>query len=72
MHFVPIPNLQSAALQQSFAQCWWIRPFLEGSIFQKTYLNHELGSKLFFLGSLVYKLVNLFVFGKIICKMSKN
>ena len=38
----------------------------------KTYLNHELGSKFFFLIDLAYKLVNLLVFEKISCKMSKN
>ena len=32
--------------------------------YPKTYLNHELGSKFFFLSSLEYKLVNLLVFEK--------
>ena len=45
-------GLQIAAFQQSFSQCWWIRPILEGSLIQKTYLNHELGSKFFFLSDL--------------------
>ena len=43
-----------------------------GVINPKTYLNEELGSTFFFLGSLAYKLVNLLVFEKIVCKMSKN
>ena len=47
---------------KSFAQCWWKRPILEGSLNQKTYLNHELCSKLYFLSSLAYKLVNLLIF----------
>ena len=43
-----------------------------GVINPKTYLNHELGFKKIFSGSLAYKQVNLFVFEKISCKMSKN
>ena len=27
-------DLQTAALRQSFAQCWWKRPFLEASLIQ--------------------------------------
>ena len=65
-------GLQIAAFQQSFSQCWWKNPILERSLIQKTYLNHELGSKFFFLSDLAYKLVNLLVFEKISCKMSKN
>ena len=38
----------------------------------KTYLNHELSSKFFFLSDLAYKLVILLVFEKFSCKMSKN
>ena len=47
-------------------------PYFWGVINPKTYLNHDLGSKFFFLSSLAYKLVNLLVFEKISCKMSKN
>ena len=43
-----------------------------GVINPKTYLNHELGSKKIFRGSLAYNLVNLFVFEKISSKISKN
>ena len=39
-------------------------PYFGGDINLKTYLNHELGSKFFFLSDLVYKLVNLLVFEK--------
>ena len=39
---------------------------------KKNYINYEIGPKLLFLGSLAYKLVNLLVFCKILCKMSKN
>ena len=28
-------GLQIAAFQQSFSQCWWKRPILEGSLIQK-------------------------------------
>ena len=28
-------GLQIATLQQSFCQCWWKRPVLEGSLIQK-------------------------------------
>ena len=65
--------LQIAAFQQSFSQCWWKRPILKGSLIQKTYLNHELGSNFFFfLSDLAYKFVNLMVFEKNSSKMSKN
>ena len=47
-------------------------PYFWGVINPKTYLNHDLGSKFFFLSSLAYKLVNLLVFEKNSCKMSKN
>ena len=47
-------------------------PYFWGVINSKTYLNLDLGSKFFFLSSLAYKLVNLLVFDKISCKMSKN
>ena len=47
-------------------------PYFWGVINPKTYLNHDLGSKFFFLSSLAYKLVNLLVCEKISCKMSKN
>ena len=48
-------------------------PYFGGIINPKTYLNHELDSKFFFLGSLAYKLVKLFVLGeKKSIKMSKN
>ena len=40
-------------------------PYFKGVIIKKkTYLNHELGSKFFFLSSLAYKLVYLLVFEK--------
>ena len=39
-------------------------PYFGVVINPKTYVNHELGSKLFFLISLAYKLVNLLVFEK--------
>ena len=47
-------------------------PYFGGVINPKTYLSHELGSKIFFLATLAYKLVNLFVFENISFKMSKN
>ena len=47
-------------------------PYSVGVINPKTYLNHELDSKFFFLSSLAYKLVNLLVFEKNSGKMSKN
>ena len=47
-------------------------PYFGGVINPKTYLNHELGSKFFFLSDLAYKLGNLLVFEKCSCKMSKN
>ena len=48
-------------------------PYFGGAINPKTYLNHELGSKLLFLSSFAYKLVKLLVFEeKNSCKMSKN
>ena len=28
-------GLQIASFQQSFSQCWWIRPILKGSLIQK-------------------------------------
>ena len=49
--------------------------YFGGVINTKTYLNHELGAKFFFLFSLSnleYKLVNLLALEKISCKMSKN
>ena len=46
--------------------------YFGGVINPKTYLNHELGSKFFFLSDLAYKLENLLVFEKKSCKMSKN
>ena len=39
-------------------------PYFGGVINQKTYLNHELSSKFFFLSSLANKLVKLLVFEK--------
>ena len=48
------------------------KPYFGGVINPKTYLNHDLGSNFFFLSDLAYKLVNLLVFEKISCKMSKN
>ena len=48
------------------------KPYFGGVINPKTYLNHELGSKFFFLSDLAYKLVNLLVFETFSCKMSKN
>ena len=67
-------GLQIVAFQQSFSQCWWKLPILEGSLVKKktTYLNHELGSKFFFLSSFAHKLVNLLVFEKNSYKMSKD
>ena len=47
-------------------------PYFGGVINTKTYLNHELGSNFFFLSDLEYKLVNLLVFEKCSCKMSKS
>ena len=47
-------------------------PSFGGVIDPKSYLNHELGSKFFFLSGLAYKLVTLLVFEKCLCKMSKN
>ena len=47
-------------------------PYFWGVIDPKTYSNHDLGSNFFSLGSLAYKLVNLLVFEKMSCKMSKN
>ena len=47
-------------------------PYFGGVINRKTYLNHELGSKIIFLSSLSYKLVNLLFFNKKSFKMSKN
>ena len=38
--------------------------YFGGIINQKTFLNHELGSKFFILTSLAFKLVNLLVFEK--------
>ena len=46
-------------------------PYFGGVINPKTYLYYELGSN-FFPSCLAYKLVNLFFFEKILCKMSKN
>ena len=37
-------------------------PYFRGVINPKTYLNYELGSNLFFLSDLAFKLVNLLVF----------
>ena len=48
------------------------KPYFGGVINPKTYLNHELGSKFFFLSDLAYKLVNLLIFENFPCKMSKN
>ena len=48
------------------------KPYFGGVINPKTYLNHELGSKFFFLSDLACKLVNLLFFEKISCKKSKN
>ena len=52
-------------------------PMLETPCFRevinpKTYKNHELDSKFFFLSSLAYKLVNLWVFEKNFITRSKN
>ena len=47
-------------------------PYFGGVINPKTYVNYELGSKFFFLSDLTYKLVNLLVFEKCSCKISKN
>ena len=47
-------------------------PYSGGVNNPKTYIFYELDSKFLFLGSLAYKLVNLLVFVKISCKMSKN
>ena len=46
--------------------------YFGGVINPKTYLNHELGFKKFFLCSLAHELVNLLVFEKKSFKMSKN
>ena len=46
--------------------------YFGGVINPKTYFSHEIGSKVFFLSDLTYKLVNLLVLEKISCKMSKN
>ena len=48
------------------------KTLLGGVIHPKTYWNHKLGSKFFFLSDLAYKLVNLLVFEKNSGKMSKN
>ena len=48
------------------------KPYFGGVINPKTYLNHKLGSNFFFLSDLAYKLVNLLVFEKFSCEMSKN
>ena len=48
------------------------KPYFGGVLNPKTYSNHELGSKFFFLNDLAYKLVNLSVFEQFLCKMSKN
>ena len=50
-------GFQIAAFQQSFAQCPWKRPILEGSL-----IKHELGPRFVCLSSLAYKLVNILVF----------
>ena len=48
------------------------KPYFGGVINPKTYLNHELGFKFFFLSDLAYKLVNLLVFEIFFGKMIKN
>ena len=65
-------GLKIIAFQQSFSQCWWKRPILEGSFIKKIYLNHELGSTCFFLSCFAYILVKLLVFWGKLCKMSKK
>ena len=64
--------LQIAVFQQIFPNNGETLYF-GGIVNQKTFLNHELGSKFFFLlHSLAYKLVNPLVFEKNSCKMKKN
>ena len=55
-------GFQIEAFQQSFAQCLWKRPILEGSLIKKRYLNHELGPRFVCLSSLAYKLMNILIF----------
>ena len=57
-------GFQIEGVQQSFFLMLVETPYFGAVINPKTYLNHELGSKLCFLSNLTYKLVNLLVFGK--------
>ena len=62
----------NSSVSAKFCPMLVVTSYSGGVIIPKTYLNHELGSKFFFLRSLAYKLVNLLVFEKILSKMSKN
>ena len=65
-------GLQIAAFLAKFSPMLVEMPYFGGVINPKTYLNHELASKFFFLSDLAYKLVNLLVYEKKSGKMSKN
>ena len=77
MHIIKINNFLTArssnwSVSAKFYPMLVETPFFGGVINPKTYLNHEVGSKGFFLISLVYKVVNLFVFEKNHVKLART
>ena len=67
-----LQGLQIEAFQQRYLKCKCETPYLEGELVPKTCKNWKMSSKKNFLSGLVTKLENLFVFGKILWKISSN
>ena len=67
-----LQGLQIEAFQQRYSKCKWETHYLEGELVPKTCKNWKMCSKKIFLSGLVTKLEFLFVFGKILWKMSSN
>ena len=67
-----LQGLQIEAFQQRYLKCKCETPYLEGELVPKTCKNWKMCSKKIFLSGLVTKLEFLFVFGKILWKMSSN
>ena len=67
-----LQGLQIEAFQQRYSKCKWEKHNLEGELVPKTCKNWKMCSKKIFRSCLVTKLEFLFVFGKILWKMSSN
>ena len=72
MHVIRKKELLTArsakcSVSEKFSPMLVETPYFGGVINPKTYLNHELGYKFFFLSDLAYKLVNLLVIENFSC-----